>query len=55
VEAHTLGIGCLAKPYSDKILKSALEALDQHLQGKTVKRLPPGLKLYDTAAGSAPA
>jgi DNA-binding response OmpR family regulator len=50
VEAHTLGAGCLAKPYSDKILKSALEALDQHLQGKTVKRLPPGLKLYDTAA-----
>jgi DNA-binding response OmpR family regulator len=55
VEAHTLGIGCLAKPYSDKILKSALEALDQHLQGKPVKRLPPGLKLYDTAAGPAPA
>jgi hypothetical protein len=55
VEAHTLGAGCLAKPYSDKILKSALEALDQHLQGNKVKRLPPGLKLYDTAAGAAPA
>jgi DNA-binding response OmpR family regulator len=49
VEAHTLGIGCLAKPYSEKILKLALEALDQHLQGNKVKRVPAGLKLYDIA------
>jgi DNA-binding response OmpR family regulator len=49
VEAHTLGVGCLAKPYSDKTLKSALVALDRKLQGNPVKRLPAGLKLYDTA------
>ena len=48
-EAHTLGIGCLAKPYSDKVLKSALQALDRKLQGNPVKRLPAGLSLYDTA------
>ncbi|HZG07905.1 MAG TPA: response regulator [Allosphingosinicella sp.] len=48
VEAQTLGIGCLAKPYAAKVLKSALEALDRTLQGKTVKRVPPGLKIYDT-------
>jgi hypothetical protein len=48
VEAQTLGIGCLAKPYSDKVLKSALDALDAKLLGKTVKRVPPGLKIYDT-------
>ena len=47
VEAHTLGAGCLAKPYSDKILKSALEALDKTLQGEKVKRVPPGLKIYE--------
>ncbi|HEX8585770.1 MAG TPA: response regulator [Allosphingosinicella sp.] len=47
VEAQTLGIGCLAKPYSDKILKSALEALDRTLQGEKVKRVPPGLKIYE--------
>ncbi|MBW3608157.1 MAG: response regulator [Actinobacteria bacterium] len=28
VEAQTLGVGCLAKPYSEKTLKLALEALD---------------------------
>jgi DNA-binding response OmpR family regulator len=50
VEAQTLGIGCLAKPYSDKILKSALEALDRTLQGEKVKRVPPGLKIYEQVA-----
>ena len=50
VEAHTLGIGCLAKPYSDKVLKTALDALDRTLQGKPVKRLPAGLRIYDPAA-----
>jgi DNA-binding response OmpR family regulator len=49
VEAQTLGIGCLAKPYTAKILKSALEALDRTLQGETVKRVPPGLKIYERA------
>ena len=49
VEARGLGIGCLAKPYSDKVLKGALEALDRKLQGKRVKRLPAGLSLYEEA------
>ncbi|HEX8579495.1 MAG TPA: response regulator [Allosphingosinicella sp.] len=47
LEAQALGIGCLAKPYSEKVLKAALEALDRKLQGKKPGRLPPGLKLYD--------
>lgn len=46
VEARSLGVGCLAKPYSDKILKAALDALDRKLQGKAVKRVPAGLSLY---------
>ena len=46
IEAHSLGIGCLAKPYTDKILKNALAALDQRLQGFEVKRVPAGLSFY---------
>ena len=49
VEARSLGIGCLAKPYTDRILRAALEALDAKLQGRTVKRLPAGLSLYEQA------
>jgi DNA-binding response OmpR family regulator len=47
IEAHSLGIGCLAKPYTDKMMKAAIETVDRRLQGKTVKRLPFGLTLYD--------
>ena len=46
-EAQTLGIGCLAKPYSAKAMKAALEALDRTLQGQPVKKLPAGLSLYE--------
>ena len=48
-EARMFAIGCLAKPYSDRILKSALDALDARLQGKKAKKLPAGLSLYDPA------
>jgi len=47
VEARSLAIGCLAKPYSDKMLKAALDALDAKLQGKALKKVPAGLSLYD--------
>ena len=53
-EAKGLGLGCLAKPYSDKVLKGALDALDRHLQGRRVKRLPPQLTLYDQAPPETP-
>jgi DNA-binding response OmpR family regulator len=49
VEARSLSIGCLAKPYSEKALKAALEALDDQLQGRKVKKLPAGLSLYGEA------
>jgi DNA-binding response OmpR family regulator len=52
VEAQAIGIGCLAKPYSDKVLKMALEALDRKLLGKPVGRVPPGLKIYEQAGTS---
>ena len=49
LEAQTLGLGCLAKPYTEKTLKMALEALDSKLQGRKVKKLPAGLSLYEGA------
>ncbi len=49
IGAQTLGVGCLAKPYTDKMLKAALDALDDKLQGRKVKKLPPGLRLYEQA------
>ena len=49
IEARSLGIGCLAKPYTDKVLRNALEAVDRKVQGKRTKRLPAGLSLYEEA------
>jgi DNA-binding response OmpR family regulator len=49
IEARSIGIGCLAKPYTDKMLKNALDAVDRKLQGHKVKRLPAGLSLYEDA------
>ncbi|HVL29506.1 MAG TPA: response regulator [Sphingomicrobium sp.] len=43
--AHELAIGCLHKPYSERQLRKALDAVDQHLAGKQPK-VPPGLELY---------
>ena len=54
VEAQGLALGCLAKPYTDRSLKAALEALDRKLQGLEVKKLPPGLSLYEQGADTAP-
>ena len=44
-EASELVLGCLVKPYNDRTLKAALEAVDQHLRGDKV-RAPKGLTLY---------
>ena len=52
-ETRGLGIGCLSKPYSDKVLKGALEALEKHLGGKKLKKLPPQLTLYEAVSPHA--
>jgi CheY-like chemotaxis protein len=44
-EAVELAVGCLIKPYSLRTLKTALAAVDQHLQGGKAKA-PKGLILY---------
>lgn len=44
--AAQLVVGCLMKPYNERILRAALKAVDQHLAGKKAKP-PPGLTLYE--------
>jgi two-component SAPR family response regulator len=46
--ASELVMGCLMKPYTDRILKSALKAVDEHLSGRKAKP-PKGLILYERA------
>ena len=46
--ASELVIGCLMKPYNDRILKAALVAVDQHMAGQKVKPTR-GLILYPAA------
>ena len=48
-EAKSLALGCLAKPYSERTLLGALNALDDHLQGRKLKKLPAQLTLYTQA------
>ena len=45
-EAKSLALGCLSKPYGQRVLLSALKAIDDHLQGKDVKKVPRQLTLY---------
>ena len=52
--ARELGIGCLAKPYSDKVLKAALDALEKHMRGQRLKKLPPQLTLFENVAVPPP-
>ena len=51
-EAQSLALGCLSKPYTDKVLTTALDCLDDILQGKEVKKLPPQLSLYEKESPS---
>ena len=50
--AHELAIGCLMKPYNDRTMRLALEAIDRHLDGKPGKP-PKGLELFPILKGEA--
>lgn len=50
--AHELCVGCLIKPYNERTLRSALEAIDKHLTGEKSKP-PKGLKLFPFGAKGA--
>jgi len=49
-EARRLAIGCLAKPYSHRTLRAAIDAIEARLSGREAKRLPSGLTLYEPEA-----
>ncbi len=40
-----LALGCIAKPYTERTLKLALEAVDKRLSGKQPKP-PKGVELF---------
>lgn len=44
-ESEQLAVGALMKPYSERLLKQALESVDRLLAGKSPKP-PKGLKLF---------
>jgi len=49
-EAQSLALGCLTKPYTERILLNALAAIDDHLQGRVPKKVPEQLTLYVRAS-----
>ena len=50
---ESLGIGCLEKPFTQKDLRGALEAIETLLARGAVKKAPPGLRLYTDKASAA--
>lgn len=46
LEARHLAVGCLAKPYSDRVLKSAIDAIDAMLRGERVKKTPREFTIF---------
>jgi two-component system, response regulator PdtaR len=50
--AHELAMGCLMKPYTERQLRLALEAVDKHLAGEQPKMLK-GLTIFAQGQGQA--
>ena len=44
-ESQQLALGCITKPYSERTLKAALDAVDKHLVGEKVKT-PKGFAFF---------
>lgn len=49
-EAIPLAAGCLAKPYQQRDLIGAIEAIEAKLAGRKQKRLPNGFRLFEAPA-----
>lgn len=45
-DARDIAVGCLAKPYTQKELKAAIDAVGAKLEGKKPKSVPKALTLY---------
>jgi two-component system, response regulator PdtaR len=51
--AESLGIGCLEKPFSQRDLRAAIEAIETLLMRGSVKKVPPGLTIFQDSASAA--
>ena len=51
--ASSLGVGCLEKPFAQKDVRAAIEAVEEMLARGSVKKVPPGLILYSDSASAA--
>lgn len=51
--AESLAIGCLLKPYTQKDLRVAIQTVEALLTRGSVKKVPPGLVLYQDNASAA--
>lgn len=49
-EAQMFAAGCLSKPYAQRDLLGAIEAVEASLYGKRPKRLPNGFRLFGEGA-----
>ena len=47
--ADAVAAGCLAKPYTQRDLLAAIDAIDAVIDGRSPKRLPPRLTLFAEA------
>ena len=45
-DAAALAVGCLVKPYAQRDLLGAVDAIDRTRQGKRPRSLPSGLRLF---------
>jgi two-component system, response regulator PdtaR len=45
-EHRHLAVGCLSKPFSSKVLKNALDAVDTVMRGEEVKKVPDQLTIF---------
>lgn len=45
-EAKHLAVGCLSKPYSPRVLKNALDAVESVLRGDGLKKVPDQLSIF---------
>lgn len=48
--ARDVAAGCLSKPYAQRDLLAAIQAIEAVLEGKKPKRLPGGFSLFEKAA-----
>lgn len=49
-EVEAIGLGCLSKPYPQRDLLRAIKIVETLLEGKTPRRVPTSLKLFQSVA-----